>query len=435
MATGVGFSPRALASAISASLSCSRPARRRATCGLSAAGGATRSRRWNVPPLAAARSATIALVIPPAAPVTTKTPSRSSRIAGEGVTGRTSRPNRPARPGAPADLDDAGVGERLGDERVGDLGVARFVPEVDDLHEGVAALALVGLDEPLDGPAQRRGGPLLAEPEEPAEARRGDEERAGRGDALVQDAHRRREVLHDPAGRLAEGVDRQLLEARFRVERRQPEDAGDGPLAEPPAQRLLNRRSGRAHVELEHRRAERRELPREGLLARAPCDDDAHARSQADAGRLAQVERRTQDGHGDAPGRLVRVGERIRLRCVRRRGCGRGRGRRERAGTGESGDGRGQGRRRREVRPIGADEADDVAQGREVAEPQALDPRNGPLLAHGGEGLGLLHGVDAEVGLEVEVEVQQVGRIAGLLGDDRDDPGGDRIGTGAVSGG
>ena len=33
--------------------------------------------------------------------------------------------------------------------------------------------------------------------------------------------------------------------------------------------------------------------------------------------------------------------------------------------------------------------------------------------------LGLLDGVDAEVGLEVEVEVEHVGRVAGLLGDER----------------
>ena len=141
MATGVGFSPRAFASAISASFSCSRPARKRATCGSLAAGGATRSSRWNVPPLAAARSATIALVIPPAAPVTTKTLSRSRWIARR----RRDRPDveadRPARPGAPADLDDARIGERLGDEQVGDLGGARIVREVDDLHRASRARA------------------------------------------------------------------------------------------------------------------------------------------------------------------------------------------------------------------------------------------------------------------------------------------------------
>ena len=39
----------------------------------------------------------------------------------------------------------------------------------------------------------------------------------------------------------------------------------------------------------------------------------------------------------------------------------------------------------------------------------------------GGEHLGLLDGVDAEVGFEVEVEVEQFGRVAGQVGDDRHD--------------
>ena len=40
-------------------------------------------------------------------------------------------------------------------------------------------------------------------------------------------------------------------------------------------------------------------------------------------------------------------------------------------------------------------------------------------LAHRRERLGLLHRVHAEVGLEVEVEIEHVRRVAGLLGDDR----------------
>ena len=38
--------------------------------------------------------------------------------------------------------------------------------------------------------------------------------------------------------------------------------------------------------------------------------------------------------------------------------------------------------------------------------------------ADGGEDLGLLDGVDAQVGFQVEVEVEQLGRVAGHLGDD-----------------
>ncbi|OPZ54556.1 MAG: hypothetical protein BWY91_01611 [bacterium ADurb.BinA028] len=43
------------------------------------------------------------------------------------------------------------------------------------------------------------------------------------------------------------------------------------------------------------------------------------------------------------------------------------------------------------------------------------------MLADGGEDLGLLDGVDAEVGLKVKVGVQQVGRVAGQLRHDLDD--------------
>ena len=63
-----------------------------------------------------------------------------------------------------------------------------------------------------------------------------------------------------------------------------------------------------------------------------------------------------------------------------------------------------------------------MVEGRVVAQLErvvALDPVG---LADRGEDLGLLDGVDPEVGLEVEVHVEQVGRIAGLLGDDRQHP-------------
>ena len=424
--TGVGFSPRALASAINASFSRSRPARRRATCGSSAAGGATRSSRWNVPPLAAARSATIALVIPPAAPVTAKTLSRSRRMDVR----RRDRPDveadRPARPGAPADLEGSRIGERLGHQRVCDLGVGGAAREVDDLHERVVPLAPVGLDEPLDGAAERRVGAVVAEAEEPAQTRRGHEEGAAGSDALVQDAHRRREVLDDDPGPLAEGVDGELVEASFRVERREPEDAVDGTVGEPAAQGRLDGRGGLAHVDRERGRAELRQLLLEDALARAAGDDDARPRAEPDAGRLAQLERRAQDGRSDAPRHPVRAGERKGLRRARRwrRRCS---GRRRRRGNGGRRGSRG--RRRGEVGPMGVDEADDVAQRREVAQAQALDARDRPLLADGGEGLGLLHGIDAEVGLEVQVHVEQVGRVAGLLGDDGDDALGDRVGA------
>jgi len=59
-----------------------------------------------------------------------------------------------------------------------------------------------------------------------------------------------------------------------------------------------------------------------------------------------------------------------------------------------------------------------VAERREVAELHAVLAGDGPLGADGGKGLGLLDGVDAEVGLEVEIQLQHLGGITGLLGDD-----------------
>ena len=115
MATGVGFSPRAFASSISASFNCSRSARSSATCGSPASGASTRSSRKKVPPLDAARSATIALVMPPAAPVTTKTLSLIEREARPPVgRGLLLERERPPQAVSIPDLHDAGVHQRLG---------------------------------------------------------------------------------------------------------------------------------------------------------------------------------------------------------------------------------------------------------------------------------------------------------------------------------
>ena len=54
------------------------------------------------------------------------------------------------------------------------------------------------------------------------------------------------------------------------------------------------------------------------------------------------------------------------------------------------------------------DELDHARQGREIAELQVRVARDVVGLADGGEHLGLLDGVDAEVGFQVEIEVQHV---------------------------
>ena len=50
-----------------------------------------------------------------------------------------------------------------------------------------------------------------------------------------------------------------------------------------------------------------------------------------------------------------------------------------------------------------------MVQGRELAQLEVVVADEVPLGADGGEDLGLLDGVDTEVGLEVEVGVEQVG--------------------------
>ena len=62
------------------------------------------------------------------------------------------------------------------------------------------------------------------------------------------------------------------------------------------------------------------------------------------------------------------------------------------------------------------DEADHVLEGGEVAQLQVVVAGDAVGLAHGGEQLGLLDRVDAEVGFEIEVEVEHVLGVAGLLG-------------------
>ena len=68
-----------------------------------------------------------------------------------------------------------------------------------------------------------------------------------------------------------------------------------------------------------------------------------------------------------------------------------------------------------------ADPADDVGEGGEVAQFEGVVAGHTVVAADGGEDFGLLDGVDAEVGFQVEVDVEQVGRIAGEFGDDADD--------------
>ena len=77
--------------------------------------------------------------------------------------------------------------------------------------------------------------------------------------------------------------------------------------------------------------------------------------------------------------------------------------------------------RRRVIRSPVAHEADDVRQRREFAQLEVFVARNTVVLADGRKHLGLLDRVDAEVGLEVQIQLQHVGRVIGLLGNDAND--------------
>ncbi len=73
-----------------------------------------------------------------------------------------------------------------------------------------------------------------------------------------------------------------------------------------------------------------------------------------------------------------------------------------------------------------------MVQGGELAQLEVVVALEVPLGAHGGEDLGLLDGVDAEVGLEVEVGAQEVGGVAGHLGHDLGHRRQDRVASRAV---
>ena len=95
------------------------------------------------------------------------------------------------------------------------------------------------------------------------------------------------------------------------------------------------------------------------------------------------------------------------------RGCGDG----SRGGDGQ-------------VRAHGAHEVGDGSQGWVVAQVDAFLDRNGERFTHGGEGFGLLHRVDAQIGFQIQLHVQHVFRVAGFGGDEGEDAGGDGVGSG-----
>ena len=76
------------------------------------------------------------------------------------------------------------------------------------------------------------------------------------------------------------------------------------------------------------------------------------------------------------------------------------------------------------------DEADDVREGWKVTQLEIRLAGDIVGLAHRGKDFGLLDGVDAEVGFEVEIEVKHVDGITSLFGDEAQDAVLDRVGNG-----
>ena len=68
-----------------------------------------------------------------------------------------------------------------------------------------------------------------------------------------------------------------------------------------------------------------------------------------------------------------------------------------------------------QVRPILVHEPDHVRQGWIIAQFAVFITRDAVDLANRREQFRLFYGVDTEVGLEIEIQVQHVFRIAGLL--------------------
>ncbi len=213
------------------------------------------------------------------------------------------------------------------------------------------------------------------------------------------------------------------------VECRQPVDAGDRAVGQPGVQRsdrALGRDADRPRGSAPWRPA----CP-SFLTSASPTPPSSSMTTTRAPSRTTPVSthcaRRTAAGrHRDAPregvdGRQVALDDRRRAAAAAGAAAARGIRLSRRCGPAAAG------RRRREA-GLAADPAGDEPDGREVAQLEGVVAVDAVVFAHRGEDLGLLDGVDAEVGLEVELGVEQVGGVASQLGDDVDDLLGDLVG-------
>ena len=216
---------------------------------------------------------------------------------------------------------------------------------------------------------------------------------------LVGRPHRRVEVLHPTPQGLAPAGEIQVVDGSLVVESCQPVDAVDRSVGDATARASLRGSPVDARRQRQRRHAQARPARATSRVADAALvqhDDDARRRR----GAIARLRRqRSTGGRSTGNGHAPRVSARrlgLRRRPVPAR-CGSFG---DRFGT-RSGSG------------LGRDPADDVVEGREVAQLEGVVAVDAELRPDRGEHLGLLDGVDAEVGFEVEVEVEQLGRVAG----------------------
>ncbi len=200
-----------------------------------------------------------------------------------------------------ADLDRAGIADRLGDQTLGHLVRVRLRPEVDRLDQRVRPLTGVGLGEARDRATHRSAGAIGTVAVVAAQPGGAHEERASRRDVRVQLAHCRGEQLHPyaealPPGRAVEGGERTLV-----VERRKPVHAGDRGRRSPGRQPGNECVAARGVVDHEGLHAECSQFLDEGAGDAAVIGDDDHAAvdAEGDAGRRAVVQRRAQDDDRD----------------------------------------------------------------------------------------------------------------------------------------
>ncbi len=196
--------------------------------GSAGSGWGTRSRRWNVPCEARARSAVIAATMLPAAPVMAKTVSGpSSMPAGVGPKGTSRSATVQRRPSLwPTSTTP-------GSHRVSSTSspatASGLAPSATStaFTRRVGVLALEGLGEAGHCAAHRRPGTAGVVAVPAAELRGRQEERAGATDGLAEVVHGGVEELHPSPEQLAPAGEVELTDRRLDVQGRQPVDAAD----------------------------------------------------------------------------------------------------------------------------------------------------------------------------------------------------------------